>query len=157
MNGKGKDMKDRDVIWGKWRSVPGGKQVSFSTNHSNFWRVCTVMGLSLSLSISLSHNRIILFCCTTSDWIRNETNVFTCSDHRHSGPLVSCESDQDYSLLMWPLGLSLLYDFPHNPVKESVLDPSVLAFSLSLYRHLSIYIFFSSRFTSYTLTKHLLE
>ena len=38
--------------------------------------------------------------------------------------------------------------YPHNPVYVSRLDPSVLAFSLSLYRHPSICILFSSRFTS---------
>ena len=36
---------------------------------------------------------------------------------------------------------------------RGVLDPPVSAFSLSLYRHPSIYILFSSRFTSYHKTK----
>ena len=43
--------------------------------------------------------------------------------------------------------------YPHNPVYASRLAPSVLAFSLSSYRHPYICILFTSRFTSYN--KHL--
>jgi hypothetical protein len=40
------------------------------------------------------------------------------------------------------------YFYPHNPVYPRRLDPSVLVFSLSLCRHPSICILFTSRFTS---------
>jgi hypothetical protein len=39
--------------------------------------------------------------------------------------------------------------YPDNPVYPRSLDPSVLVFSLSLYRHPTICILFGSRFTSY--------
>ena len=39
--------------------------------------------------------------------------------------------------------------WPHNPVYVRCFDPSVLVFSLSLYRHPSLCILFSSHFTSY--------
>ncbi len=42
----------------------------------------------------------------------------------------------------------LTMTYTHNPVYVRRLDPSVLVFSLSLYRHPSICILFSSRFTS---------
>ena len=38
---------------------------------------------------------------------------------------------------------------PHNPVYVRCFDPSVLVFSLSLYRHPSLCILFSSHFTSF--------
>ena len=41
------------------------------------------------------------------------------------------------------------YSYPRNPVYARRLDPSVLAFSLSLYQNPSICILFSSRYTSY--------
>ena len=46
------------------------------------------------------------------------------------------------------------YIVTRNPVYSRRLDPSVLAFSFSLYRHPSIYILCSSRFTSHN--KHLI-
>jgi hypothetical protein len=49
---------------------------------------------------------------------------------------------------VWPL-LDLPVLCFCNPVYERSLDPSVLVFSLSLYRHPFICILFSSRFTSY--------
>ena len=46
------------------------------------------------------------------------------------------------------------YSFPINPVYTKSLDPSVLKFSLSIYRHPSIcIILFSSRFTTYNKQK----
>jgi hypothetical protein len=53
----------------------------------------------------------------------------------------------------WPLGLDFLYTYPRHPCIRDVLDPSVLEFSLSLYRHPSIYILFTSHFTSYNKPK----
>ena len=52
---------------------------------------------------------------------------------------------------MWPLDpeLGLPFFYPWNPVYPRSLDPSVLEFSLSLYRHPIICILFSSRVTSY--------
>jgi hypothetical protein len=41
------------------------------------------------------------------------------------------------------------YFYSHNPVYARSLDPSVLVFSLSLYRYTFICILFRSRFTSY--------
>ena len=49
-----------------------------------------------------------------------------------------------------PCHVLLLFLCPHNPVYARRLDPSVLAFSLSLYRHPIICILYNSRFTSYT-------
>jgi hypothetical protein len=47
-----------------------------------------------------------------------------------------------------------VYRSPHNPTYVRSLDPSVLTFSLSLYRHPSICILFSSHFTSYIKQQH---
>ena len=43
--------------------------------------------------------------------------------------------------------------YPRIPVYARRLDPSVLAFSLSLYRHPSLCILFDSRFTPYNKQK----
>jgi hypothetical protein len=48
--------------------------------------------------------------------------------------------------------LAYYYFYPRNPVYARRLDPSVLGFSLSLYRHPSICILFTSHFTMWPLT-----
>ncbi len=60
--------------------------------------------------------------------------------------------------LDWPLGLGLLYVNPLNPVYvrcSRFLDPPVSVFSLSLYRHPSIYPLFSFRFITYNKQSYL--
>jgi hypothetical protein len=67
--------------------------------------------------------------------------------HVHSVPLVSSSSDQ--TSCHYTRYKVYYHFYPHNPVYVRRLGPSILEFSLSLHRHPSICILFSSRFTSY--------
>ncbi len=130
-----------DPPWDKYISVYMTTEIALDSSHSpRLYHVTTHSHIHRTPSALPQHDHVP-------------------HDHMDSGPLVSLciivrlTRSQWQPHVTWPLTVDLLYVYPHTQCmwdcETDVLDPSVLAFRLWLYRHLYIYILLNSRFTSY--------